>query len=339
MVFQLYYNCVHVLTRCVFYLFYRYHSHKLRASEYITPETLIGASTLCSFSPFIGNFAFPDYSAIYFMSFLPPNKTVTWENDVIPLMLSRTDHTWIPRYNLFSITFYNTAGEIIDFYDDKKRIVPYVGHTTTQYCAVIIRVYSTDPKQHFSGFYEKYQLQDLMNNTHNISAAYKWLVSRRKIHFDDSITQFRFSKQPISMFFPNPRARYLVLPLKTIHQTIIIEGKQPVCGLNKYIRYFGFMACNLRTTQTDDCLSYFDLPDNYVIFVSSSMTEALSAGYNPQNPHHKCMFWMSSNEHPVVVYREIRVDNGGLFSLPVDTALPSEIEYVLGEHYPRIYYK
>ena len=65
---------------------------------------------------------------------------------------------------------------------------------------------------------------------------------------------FRFSKQPINLFYPNSRARYLVLPLVTKKNVVVIRSVLPDCGYSYPITYLGFMACNMKTTETDDCV-------------------------------------------------------------------------------------
>ena len=47
------------------------------------------------------------------------------------------------------------------------------------------------------------------------------------------------------------------------------------------------------------------------------------------------MFWNQDNNYPIVIYREIRMDNNGLFSLSND-ATQEEIQKAMGEYFPNI---
>ena len=114
---------------------------------------------------------------------------------------------------------------------------------------------------------------------------------------------------------------------------LIINGQLPPPSSSS-IWYIGFMACNYRSTETDDSIGWHSLrssfsrnQDNdgeeekdrgdgkergggghYRIFVAFSVTEALRHGYQPARQTHHLLLWNPSNQYPIVVYREVNTD-------------------------------
>jgi len=305
------------------YLSYRFLSIKNNSLE-LSIEDLIKNHSICTSAPLHGNFAFPDFYSIYIITFLPPHQKISYIKlkDLVK-----------ENYNIFSVTFYDSSGKINEYYDDNIDSKEYITHN---YCVSIIRIYSVNPINTLDSLIKEHNIKfDIIKkNTKYFTYFYNKLINLKKINIDKSINEFHFSKENLSLFFTNHRARYLILPIKDINQTIIITAKKPDCGINKSIRYFAFMTCNLSTTETDNCINYDDLEDEYTIFVVKSDNNSIINKYDRNNKSHKILLWKSSNDNPVLVYREIRIDNEGLFSLNKNASI-DEIKKIMGKNYPK----
>ena len=310
----------------LFYFAYLYYSLKNKLPANITIEDIIKATQICSHIPLMGNIAFPDNSSIYLITFLHPNIEIN-----INLNNINTK-----QYNLFSITVYNTSGKIIFYYD--KDIIYKKQFKTKDYCAVIIRIYSENSKHVFEELTKKYDLNisQLKKATQYFEYYYKGIISLRRSDIISSCKCFQFSKHPISIFFPNFRAKYLVYSININEENVIvIEATKPKCGVHLSFRYFGYMICNLKTTETDHSVGYYNLSDKYILFVAKTRALAEKKGYLKDNKKHVCLTWNKTNDTPIIVYREIRVDQKGIFSL-TNSASPQQIHEKMGIYYPKI---
>lgn len=313
-------NIIHLC----FYVIYRSYAIKYTLIH-LSFKNIIQNMSFCTNAPFTGNIAFPDYYSLYIMTFLPPNQKIDYHS---------FDLAMRENYNLLNISFYDNTGKIVEYYNDHIDSTEYI---TTDYCIAIVRIYSNNPSNTLNELINENHIQfDIIKqNTAYLTYVYKILINLKKKNLDMSINGFCFSKQNLSLYFTNNSARYLILPVDNTEQIIMIRSKKPDCGLNKPLRYFAFMTCNLNTTETDDCIYYEKLEDNYTIFVAISDIYAIEKGYDASNRAHKIIYWKMSNNNPIIVYREIRVDNKGLFSLNHD-ASQEDIHRVMGEHYPTI---
>jgi len=305
-----------------FWCIYYYYSIPLENTP-MTIDSIIKKSSLCTHAPLLGNLAFPDYTAIYFICFLPPGQTILFDYDNKE------------KYDLLSITFYDSGCQTIMHHDPTIQLSHY---TPNNYCSVIVRIYSPDSTKVREGIISKLHMDfdRITENTKFVTTIYKRLVSLKGIGIlDTSKHYFRFSKQSINLFYPNSRARYLVLPLFSKKNVVVIRSVLPNCGYLHPIKYLGFMACNIKTTETDDCVGYDNLEKEYCIFVAESYEAATNYGYDFDNTSHKCLIWSQSNENPMLVYREVRLDNEALFSLK-NNAEEQDFKEHMGEYYPDV---
>lgn len=305
-----------------FWCVYYYYSIPLEKIP-MTIDSIIKNSSLCTHAPLLGNLAFPDYTAIYFICFLPTGQTILFDYDNKE------------KYDLLSITFYDTASQTIMYHDPTVDASHY---TTKTYCCATVRIYSPDSTKVREGIVSKLHLDfdRITENTKTVTTIYKRLIALKG--FGTIYTfepYFRFSKQPINLFYPNSRARYLVLPLVTKKNVVVIRSVLPDCGYSYPITYLGFMACNMKTTETDDCVGYDSLEKEYSIFVAESYQDAIPCGYDSHDKSHKCLLWNKSNENPMLVYREVRMDNEALFSLH-NNAKEQDIRMQMGDYYPKV---
>lgn len=315
-------NVIDNIIQNIFYLVYIYLSIKHNSAA-LTFNDIVKHHVLCCNAPYIGNFAFPDYYSVYITTFFPPRQKISYAS----FKQSIQDN-----YIILSITFYDNSGKIIEYYDDNINSTEY---TTHNYCCAIIRIYSNEPTNtvQYLIHNNKINVDVVKQNTNNFTDFYVRLMRLKKINVDKTICGFRLSKINLSLYFTNYRARYLVCSVDNIKDIVIIKATKPECGIHKQLRYFGFMVCNITTTETDDCINYDDLENNYTIFVTKSCLHAKNNGYNEHDTSHKIMYWKQTNDNPIIVYREIRIDNEGLFSLN-NHASQEEIKMVMGDYFP-----
>jgi len=196
------------------------------------------------------------------------------------------------------------------------------------------------------------------------------LKSGLNMPLDLSIDCFQFSKKPISLFFPNSRAKYLIYPIDknkykkqnngdndNYNKYFIIRAKKAVCGRLYSRRYFGFMLCDYKTTETIDCVSHYELKPtteeklvedtnkvveekddgyyNILVTFSSNRNDIKQIPSSINVKVHKT-FLLDNIVEPVIVYREICVDDcEGLFTLQGNEE-PAEVKKAMGEFYPSI---
>jgi hypothetical protein len=130
--------------------------------------------------------------------------------------------------------------------------------------------------------------------------------------------------------FYNADARYMIgSPGK--NNAIIIKGKLPKHH-DPSLKFIGFMASNLKTTETDDSVGWRHLPLEYTIYVVYSKTVAKKYGYDKMKHH--LLLWNKDNKHPIIVYREVRTEKKGLFLL--QSNVWTEAKKMMGENYPEI---
>jgi hypothetical protein len=276
----------------------------------------------------MGNFAFPDFYSVYFITFLSPNQYIKYYNE---------DKN--KNYIIISITFYDNCGKIIEYYDEYiGKISKKNGYRTKNYTVAIIRIYSKYPKITLEHIIIDQQINfdTVFNNTKRLTYYYKKLISFKQINLDITTQGFRFSKENLSLYFTNYRARYLICTIP--NDIVIITAKKPKC--DESLLYFAFILCNLKSTETNDCINCDELQNKYTIFVSRSYYVAKQYGYNETLKSHKLLLWSQSlNKSPIIIYREIRTDNSGLFSIPNGIASQEAIKCVMGEYYPQVRYE
>lgn len=140
---------------------------------------------------------------------------------------------------------------------------------------------------------------------------------------------FKPSSQTTEGLFPNPYATYLI-GAPSLTRVIKVQGV--FYNRKPSLRFIGFMASNLSTTATDSSINWDQFPtSNYEFYVTYRKKDAEACGWKPGIP---LLFWKSTNLNPVIVYREVRTVNEGIFNL-MSTSW-QDAEQVMGIHYPII---
>ena len=323
--------------------------------------------TYYSNAPYYGNLAFPDFSAIYYVSFLQ------YPNIIIKGYIPTT------KINLYSISIYNCFGEIIFYYDDthtnnSSNYELEIFNLPKAYM-VVVRMYRKN-KNDLLDYYlpDIYNVDIKLNRvfylfhstknkrnviTNNITNMYNNFMKKRKLPDFDDINYKHFYYPKIStntnIYFKNIVANYLLLKVSALDNQIIkITGKIPPLGCNKQnlenlnkIRYICFMCCNTITTVTDDCFGTENIENNkeYTIFCMcentlTSINSAIDNGYDKNNNTHKLLFWDINNKNRVVIYREINMSNNELsVHKNNDDNFNNDyndIKKIMGEYYPKV---
>jgi hypothetical protein len=296
-------NIKNIIIKSCFYLLYSYYSNKLWSFHINTKY-----NKYC-------NIAFPDNLANYYISFLK-YKNIEIEGE-------------IPANKFFSITVYDTECKTIFYIDDlninninnikidnnKYKINIYNIHTPY---ALILRFY---PENNSSiilptiKYIYKKEVKEIKTcsrencyiNIKNISFLYKNIIKFKQINKLSNV-EFQVPRESIIKYFPNDRAKYLILHINDKENDVIkISGNTPIYSTSG-IRYISFMACNLITTSTDNCIGSTHLNNStYTIYVASSISNAIKKGFNLDKD--LILLWHSDNNYPAIIYREIRMDN------------------------------
>lgn len=312
-----------------------------------------GWTIVCK-SPDLLNIAFPDRSVQYYISSFIRESRVELRGNLPPPS----------KVNFFSITLYDTLGlpvsSLIDsnirsrFGRDEYRLKigeDLLTSDDSTYC-IIVRFYVNDPldqELHFEWLpdiivdqndcrdeLDKVPYPVLLQRTERVNQEILRFLSRRALTFLSEHFFFVPSmKQMVSLFINND-ARYMIAYPKR-HKVIRIDGILPPNISSRHVlRFVGFMACNMRTTQTDD--SSHSLSNRYVVWVAYSVKSACIFGYDPTHPSHHLLLWQKSNTTPIIVYREVRTDRRGIFSISNETERISatECRRLMGKYYPVI---
>jgi len=294
---------------------------------------------IVSESPQLLNVAFPDFSVRYYVMSFPKGATITLKG-TIPSSL-----------RFWSVTLYDTTGTSIQSWNDTlyPNSTYDIRFTTTQMCAMIVRYYTTTttssdflPTVAVAG---RGSLSTVSNtrvtaNSDQLqSLLYKSCKRQaKKYNFKNVDTYQFFLGDPgsMQMMFPNSNAMYL-LAFPTSTNVIKIKGVlPPSIGRTHNVRFVGFMASDLNTTRTDDSIGDSKLSTNYILYVAFSKKDAAKYGYKEGDP---ILLWdKSTNTRPVVIYRQVQIDQSGLFTLS-DAASNINglaIKTIMGSYYPTI---
>ena len=95
-------------------------------------------------------------------------------------------------------------------------------------------------------------------------------------------------------FFSNPTAMMLFAFPKR-GKLMKIKGSLPNIGQNCFLQYISFLTCDFRTTATDECIPYFELPCEYEMYVSDNRMALYKEGYE------HTLSWNPSTKSPVFV--------------------------------------
>tara|TARA_X000000950_G_C13920040_1_gene662937 strand:- start:1923 stop:3116 length:1194 start_codon:yes stop_codon:yes gene_type:complete len=117
------------------------------------------------------------------------------------------------------------------------------------------------------------------------------------------------AESEMSLVFPNPFAKYLMVFPKENSNVIKVKGiLQDNIGMdNNNCRYVSFMASSFYTTSTDNSISFREIKINkegeYILYTAFSERDAEEKGYDSTKDNHNILLWKESNRKPVLVYR------------------------------------
>lgn len=329
------------------------------------------------------NVAFPDYSIIYYVASFKSTDNITLEGEIPPniyfwsLTLYNNKGTIIHSINdrefinekinndrKYKIGINNSKIQYNDITENLE--------LSKDYC-IIQRVYKTDKTPTISqdfisqDFLPNISIKNKENKEIEIkdvndeerkkdsnklqSLLYKLFNHKfGKIQpeiFFKGVDVHKFflpAKSQMSLVFPNPFAEYLIaFPTKS--QVMKITGKLPknIGFSNPEYRFLSFMACDFKTTATDECISHHNLPQEpqyYTIYVSFSEKNAENYGYK-KTLGHKLLLWNSeTNTFPVLIFRIVSVaePETGIFAIDNDTKIVSgyDVKKKIGDFYPEV---
>jgi hypothetical protein len=271
------------------------------------------------------NFAYPDFSVQYFVTTFHPGK-ITLRGE-IPMS----------KLHFFSIAIYGTDGLPIYSKSDADLGTnqPYAETITLKtVAALIVRFYRKDPSEHFDSYLPEISIpKKKVTMAMRISASKtlgKLLLpkivkqNRQMAKLLPSQPQFfKPDDRMLKSLFPNPFAHYLIAKPSSQHGYIDITT--PVFRNDDY-RFVGFMASNYSTTETDDSISLPVGKKQYRIWF----------GIGPAEKHMKYYLrWKSSNQFPILVYREVRLKKQGLAKHKIMLG-PVQLQTIM--NYPKINY-
>lgn len=306
---------------------------------------------ICCNPPEVFNVAMPDLSVCYFVASF---KT---EDDF--LLTGRKPPSTIYRY--MSFTVYDTNGLPFDQKHDADvfttsssykigtrpgpDVVQMRKPTQGRYYCLVLRWYRSHgvtsieqlrlPSMQVQGVQIKPASYDeIHRNSMDMTNQFISIVRRRHLHPLNDCGSFLYPYfAGLHGLFPNKDASYMIVSLGKTISNGVIEGKIPKSdiGNRKAIRFVGLMVCNYITTETDSSVSDEVLPSSYRIFVSTSMGDAIQHGYK-EAEYDYLLLISPTNQHPVIIYREVRVDGQGLHQMTSNRV--EEAKRLLGDSYP-----
>lgn len=311
-----------------------------------------GWSVACK-SPDLLNVAFPDRSVQYVIASFDRSDRVR--------LTGRIPLAAVAVYT--SLTLYDTSGTpVASLYDDQlaslhqryeDRYKVILGQDlpipSTSYC-LIFRVYFATPQKRLrldllptlwvrdKDQWErlpKTPASEIQRVSRGLTDEITSFLARRSLPNIREHAFFLPSTDKTARFFANRDAIYMVASPKA-SRVMRISGTFPSqIGRTQGIRYVGFMACDLATTRTDASIGHNDLPRRYRVWVAATRTEAIAHGMRPHEP---LLLWSPTTTVPIVVYREVRVNGKGLFSLTPTTRRVSSTrcKAIMKTHFPLI---
>lgn len=288
------------------------------------------------------NYAYPDFSVQYFITTFGENETITIEGI-------------IPKYkiNFFSFTLYEKNG--LPYYSKNDYTINIVKETdefihyketftTLEYSALIIRFYVK--KQYENDNFYNYlptlsenkifqKVETIEQNSINVGNILQERIKEQNNIKEESLQNhyfFKPARDKLNNLFPNANAEYLIAFPRTF--LLLITIKTEVFTREDY-RFIGFMTSNYETTATDNSISLEEGNTNYRIWVCFKKDVNLlqNVPFHPLTD--KVLCWDDDNKHPILVYREVRIQKKGLQLLDDETE-PSELRKII--NYPEIEY-
>jgi hypothetical protein len=318
---------------------------------------------LCCNPPEVFNVAMPDLSVCYFVASFKSNDDFILEG-IVPhssiyryLSFTLYDTNGLPYDKKNDIDFFRSAtenkkGEMIyklGTATDSNTILIKKPNRGSYYC-LVLRWYRTQkvssvqelklptirliPQNTLPSRITSITYDEIHYNSVNLTEQFIKIVKRRNLRQINDCGSFLYPYYAgLNGLFPNKDASYMIVSLGKTSSNGIIEGKLPKShiGNRHAIRFIGLMVCNYLTTETDSSVSDEVLPPSYRIFVSSSLEDATKHGYNKKDFDHLLLI-SPNNIHPVIIYREVRVDGKGLHLMTSNSI--EEAKQVLGDSYP-----
>lgn len=278
------------------------------------------------------NVALPDFSVQYIVASFHKGDSIIIEGKV-------------PKASYVSLVVYDTYGipySYIYLNRESKTFRVETGKELSlpkgSVYAIIMRIYELEGKFIYPTIVKNgYQIESLpqskiYKNSLEISTKVIQILSKT-LHLNILPSQpfFKPIRAQKRGLFINPDAVYLVASPKKDFRVMIITGKLP--PKRKDLCFVGFMACNLKTTETDDSISWKDLPSSYRIFVSNSKSNALLFGFRPHSTD-RLLLWKSTNDDPIVIYREVNLNHKGIFGL--DSEKWEDAKKIMKSCYPEV---
>jgi len=302
--------------------------------------------SLVSHSPRLLNVALPDFSVQYYIASFGSGDDVVLTGS-IP---SAEDVLY------YSIVVYDTHGLPVTAINDTRLDAQFsyrIQKPSTAYYAVVVRMYlrTAVAKKLQTGYLPTILLNGaplpttkisvLRENTVKLQDVIGGFLSKRSLPSMAEVKTSDFyipAYKNLATLFPNPDALYLVSFPTDGHRVFKITGVLPATiGRADDLRFMGFMACNLRSTATDSCISFSEMAQEYVVWVACSKKEAVASGYNGTDP---LLLWKSDNTHPFIVMRQVCVGVSRLRNISVtdpEHPVPAKrCRSILKSHYPLV---
>jgi len=291
------------------------------------------------------NIALPDFSVVYRLASFQKTDSVQ--------IIGVPPH----YYSYYSFYMYDDSGLPIGGISDqnitvvdgvyKLTVGKELPKPSTDYYCIIYRVYYKNFIQEEPPIFllnglivQPTPFSQVSKETLTMASSLTNRLTNRSIQIEDKSPYF--IKPPdakLNALFPNPDSKYMLLfPLSTDDYVLKITGKMPSkIGYNYPLRFVGFMSCNLKTTSTEACISYLELPSSYCIWVAKNKKQAIKAGWKDEK--NTFIRWSSDdNAIPLLVYREVRIDNKGLGNKNIKPLEVKSVEKALGKYYPNVEY-
>lgn len=293
--------------------------------------------SIISHAPKYLNLALPDFSVIYIISSF-------YKNDEIIIKGK------LPKANYTSLVIYDSLGKPFSFIhltsencDSNGNFCIIIGkdlkRPNTLLYSIIFRIYQPINKN--------FNYPQIICNNVILPTNKKIEIYKNTIQIQNNIKNVLSKKLNLSIepkkkffiplnaqkigLFINPDAIYMVGSPSNENKVLSIHGILPP-NFNKNICFIGFMACNLKTTETNSSINWNNLSNVYSIYVAYSKEDAIKFGYNSNTDN--LLLWNKDNKNPIIVYREVQLKHTNLFD--IKTTDWQEAKKVMGIYYPNI---
>jgi hypothetical protein len=277
------------------------------------------------------NVAMPDFSAEYWVCYIPKNVSPIFAVKFPSWSL----YTAITLYDSYGIPFSSVnnveikvdnkkvfknldRSYIIDFSDDIK---------TNDILVAVFRVYRpanvtitpanelpllyfvdrNKPVLHFDNLVKQSSRKYATERGKEVGKKFNMFIEKYLKSIDNSRigTQFFYPKIMTGLF-PNTNATYVSAFLPNDKTCMIINGKVPKKQV--WRPYYSIMTTEYSTTKTISSMTFEELGNwnnKFELYISRTKEEAIRCGYNQDNKHHKLLLWKKAKGLLCVVTRYI----------------------------------